>query len=234
MRKATIITTSIVGGVLAITLVAGASFAAGAGISRLAGAIGSSQNGHSQESSDHTMGEGSNSSGMERGGQGGHGSDGTGMGETGMGDTSNLESGTLTSEQEATLSLMAEEEKVAHDLYIEFGDLYGDTVFDRIANSESNHLSAVQTLLERYNLPDPTVGQAVGEFESESMQDLYDSLLAQGSESRDGAYEAARTVEETDIRDLAAAADDATAPDVIAVFERLLAASEKHLAAFGG
>ncbi|MBH0116585.1 DUF2202 domain-containing protein [Salinibacterium sp. NG253] len=228
MRKATIITTSIIGGVLAVTLVAGASFAVGTKMGRVATSAGSGQSSHSLERSDRTMGEDANSSRSERGGQNGHGADGEEMGE------STLDSGTLTSEQEATLSLMAEEEKVAHDLYIAFGDLYGDNVFDRISNSESNHLSAVQTLLERYDLADPTVGQPIGEFASESMQDLYDSLLAQGSQSRDDAYEAARTVEETDIRDLAAAADDATAPAVIAVYERLLAASEKHLAAFGG
>ncbi|MBH0008303.1 DUF2202 domain-containing protein [Salinibacterium sp. SWN1162] len=229
MRKATIITTSIVGGVVAVALIAGSSFAVGAKVGHIANTAGFSQSGHSLERSDRMMGDESPSWKTDRDGRGGHGSD-----HSETGEISGLDSGTLTGEQEATLSLMAEEEKVAHDLYIEFGDLYGDKVFGNIANAESNHLSAVQTLLERYELTDPTVGQAVGEFDSESMQELYDSLLAQGSESRDGAYEAARTVEKTDIRDLAAAADDATAPDVIVVYERLLAASEKHLTAFGG
>lgn len=229
MRKATIITTSIVGGVLAVTLVAGASFAVGTGLGRISAGAGSSQSGFSHGNSGHSAGEGQDSSNMEREGRNGHDSN-----DSSMGENLTLESGTLTSAEEATLSLMAEEEKVAHDLYVAFGDLYGDKVFDRVSNSESSHLSAVQTLLERYGLADPTVGQPVGEFASESMQELYDSLLAQGSVSRDDAYEAARTVEKTDIRDLAAAADESTAPDVIAVFERLLAASEKHLAAFGG
>jgi len=226
MRKATIITTSIIGGVLAVTLVAGASFALGARIDHNEASTNASQDGHEQNGSGRSPGQG---------GQQGRGSGSEGMGgHEGMSEHEDAESGILTSEQEATLSLMAEEEKVAQDLYVAFGDLYGDRVFSNVSNAESKHLSAVQTLLERYDLADPTLGQEFGEFASESMQDLYDSLLTQGSASRDDAFEAARTVEKTDIRDLAAAADDATAPDVIAVYERLLAASEKHLVAFGG
>jgi hypothetical protein len=57
------------------------------------------------------------------------------------------------------------------------------------------------------------------------MQKLYDTLLAQGSVSRDGAYEAARTVEKTDITDITAAMDGLTAPDVLAVYGHLLTGS---------
>ncbi|WP_341953065.1 DUF2202 domain-containing protein [Salinibacterium sp. TMP30] len=234
MRKGTIITTSIIGGVLAVTLVAGASFALGASnndneSSTGSGQSGHGQSGHGQNGSDSGMGGGSNSSEMGRGAQKGHES-----GTNAMDGLTGVESGTLTSEQEATLSLMAEEEKVAHDLYVAFGDLYGDKVFDRVSNAETKHLSAVQVLLERYDLADPTVGLAPGEFSSESMQELYDSLFAQGSVSRDGAFEAARTIEKNDISDIAAAAESVTAPDVLAVYSHLLSGSEKHLNAFGG
>ena len=50
----------------------------------------------------------------------------------------------------------------------------------------------------------------------------------------DGANTAARTVESTDITDLKAAATGVTAPDVTQVYKNLLAASERHLVAFGG
>lgn len=143
-------------------------------------------------------------------------------------------SGTLTNEEKIVLLAIAEEEKVAHDLYLAFGDLYGDEVFARIADAETRHLDQAQALLERYNLTDPTLGEAGGQFSSDSMQKLYDTLLAQGSVSREAAYEAARTVEKTDIADLNAATSTATAPDVLAVYARLLAGSERHLTAFGG
>jgi hypothetical protein len=239
MRKATIITTSIIGGILAVTLVAGASFGLGVNNNGNESSMGSGQNGHAQNGhaengqaqngSGPSMGEDPNSSEMGRGAQQGRES-----GTNAMDGLTGVESGTLTSEQEATLSLMAEEEKVANDLYIAFGELYGDKVFDRVSSAETKHLSAVQVLLERYSLADPTAELAPGEFSSESMQKLYDSLFAQGSVSRDGAVEAARTSEKNDIRDIAAAAESVTAPDVLAVYSHLLSGSEKHLAAFGG
>lgn len=239
MRKTAIIAVSIVGGVAAAALVASASFALATGLEdhRSVGqgmdeavSVGQSMRSDPDPgSSNHAPRDGSDSSGegrgMERGTQS---SGGTADGLAGV------PSGTLTSEQQATLTSMAEEEKVAHDLYIAFGELYGDTVFDRISNAETKHLDAVQTVLERYNLADPTAGQPVGKFSSDSMQKLYDTLLAQGSVSRDGAYEAARTVERADINDITTAMDGLTAPDVLAVYSHLLTGSQHHLTAFGG
>lgn len=51
---------------------------------------------------------------------------------------------------------MAEEEKLAHDLYTAFADRYEVRIFGRIAAAETNHLTAVRTLLDRYDVTDPT------------------------------------------------------------------------------
>lgn len=225
MGKATIITTSILGGLVATTLVAGGSFALASSLSDNSTSRQSTNSSQSAQGSAHSNGNGPNSAGQ---------GNGNGSPADTMNGLADVESGTLTSEQELTLATMAEEEKLAHDLYIAFGDLYGDTVFDRVSSAETKHLSAVQTLLERYNLADPTAGQDLGEFASESMQTLYDTYLAQGTASRDGAYEAARTVERNDISDITAASEGLSAPDVLAVYEHLLSGSEKHLVAFGG
>ncbi len=155
---------------------------------------------------------------------------GQGMG-TGISDVA---SGTVTDEQKATLTAMAAEEKVAHDLYVAFAGKYDATVFSRVAQSETKHLEAVRTLLKRYDITDPTVGLEAGKFPTEATQKLYDTLLAQGSVSLDAAREAARTVETTDITDLTAASNGVTAPDVLAVYEHLLTASQHHLTSFGG
>ncbi|WP_198417521.1 ferritin-like domain-containing protein [Cryobacterium mannosilyticum] len=155
---------------------------------------------------------------------------GQGMG-TGIADVA---SGTVTDEQKATLTAMAAEEKLAHDLYITFAEKYDATVFSRVAQSETKHLEVVRTLLERYDITDPTVGLEAGKFPTDAAQKLYDTLLSQGSVSLDAAREAARTVETTDIADLTAASEGVTAPDVLAVYANLLAASQHHLTAFGG
>jgi len=149
-------------------------------------------------------------------------------------DLTNVASGTMTTAQKSTLAAMAEEEKLAHDLYVAFADAHSTPVFTRVANAETQHLAEVRILLDRYDIADPTAGQAVGTFTTASTQKLYDGLLAKGKASLDDAYAAARTVESTDITDLKAATTGVTAPDVLAVYTHLLAASQRHLVAFDG
>ena len=172
--------------------------------------------------------------GMGRNGRGaGMQGRGAGMG-AGMGaDLTGVASGTVTAAQKTKLAAMAEEEKLAHDLYVAFGDKYG-IPFSRISNAETRHLTEVRIVLKRYAIADPTAEKAAGSFATASTQQLYNKLLAQGTASVDGANTTARTVESTDITDLKAAATDVTAPDVTQVYKNLLAASERHLVAFGG
>lgn len=247
MRKRIIATTAIVSGVVITALIATPSIAA---MNRGGNAPGAGASGHSSQpyapSADSSGGmRGDMGAGMRRGARGGD-ADGTGSGNgagmrgeraagremgTGLADAA---SGTVTDEQKATLIAMAAEETLAHDLYIAFADMYDDaSVFSRVARSETKHLEAVRTLLDRYDITDPTIGLEAGTFPSDATQKLYDTLLAQGSVSLDAAMAAARTVEETDIADLTAAKDGVTAPDLLMVYERLLAASQHHLVAFG-
>jgi len=172
--------------------------------------------------------------GQGRNGQGaGMQGRGAGMG-AGMGaDLTGVASGTLTATQKTRLAAMAEEEKLAHDLYVAFGDKYG-TPFSRITNAETRHLAEVRIVLRRYAITDPTAGKAAGTFATATTQQLYNKLLAQGTASVDGANTAARSVESTDITDLKAAGAGVTAPDVTQVYKNLLAASQRHLVAFGG
>ena len=172
-----------------------------------------------------------NGQAMGRGNGLGAGMQGRGAG-TGAGLT-NVASGTLTATQKAELAAMAEEEKLAHDLYVVFAEKYG-IPFSRITNAETRHLEAVRIVLERYAITDPTAGKAAGTFTTANTQQLYDKLLAQGTASVEGAKAAARIVESTDITDLKAAATGVTAPDVSQVYKNLLAASQRHLVAFGG
>ena len=168
----------------------------------------------------------------------GQGRNGQGAGMQGRGagmgaGLTNVASGTLTATQKAKLASMAEDEKLAHDLYVAFGDKYG-TPFSRITNAETRHLAEVRIVLTRYTITDPTAGKAAGTFTTANTQQLYNKLLVQGTASVEGANAAARIVESTDITDLKAAATGVTAPDVTQVYKNLLAASQRHLVAFGG
>ena len=140
--------------------------------------------------------------------------------------------GTLTEEQRATLAGLAAEEQLAHDLYVAFGDRYDVVVFDRIARAEEMHLDALRTLMDRYEVTDPTAGKTAGTFADAEVRATYDRLLAEGSKDLKAAHGVAVTVERTDIDDLNNALDGLTAPDAKQVYTNLAEASERHLATF--
>ena len=140
--------------------------------------------------------------------------------------------GDITAETAQMLQYMAEEEKLAHDLYVALGDEWGSRQFANISRAETQHLDAVRALLERYGVDDPTAGAAAGEFTDADLQALYDELLRSGLTSVAAAADAGITVEQTDIADLTDALASTDAPDVEQVLTDLLEGSQRHLAAF--
>jgi hypothetical protein len=145
--------------------------------------------------------------------------------------TADVPAAALTEEQISTLLHMREEEQLAHDLYAAFGEEWDNPVFDRIAASEARHAAAVQNLLDRYGLSDPSPEAG---FADSDLQQMWDELLAQGMTSESDALAAGRAVEVADIADLEAALADGQPADITQVYENLLAGSQRHLEAFGG
>jgi hypothetical protein len=164
-------------------------------------------------------------------------SNGMGMGNrvgNGMGTGSLAASGTLTTTQRSDLLYMVEEEKLAHDVYTTLAAKYPtDYQFSRIANAETQHQTAVRTLLVRYGMDDPTAGLATGEFATASFQSLYGDLLGDATNATT-ALGVGVAIERLDISDLTDAMSGLTAPDVLQVYGNLRNGSERHLAAFGG
>jgi len=160
---------------------------------------------------------------------------GNGMqGGAGMVGSATAGSGTLTSSEKTALAGMADEEKLALDLYTVLAARYpNDVQFSRIARAESMHLTAVRTLMTRYAVTDPTAGLPAGSFANAATTSLYTSLLVSAT-SDATALAAGVAVEKADIAALDAAKAGVTAPDVVAVYTNLLTASQRHLAAFGG
>jgi hypothetical protein len=163
---------------------------------------------------------------------------GTGAGPgSGTGDHADLPpavpGATVTDEVAAQLTYLIEEEKLAGDVYALGESLYGARVFTNIARAEDSHADEVRVLLDRYDLPDPTVGAAAGVFTDTDLQALYDTLAEQVRASWSDAVAAGILIEETDIADLQVLLDEGELPaDVRAVAENLLAGSQRHLAAF--
>lgn len=131
------------------------------------------------------------------------------------------------------LRYLVEEEKLAHDVYTFLNDMYGAKTFANITASETRHQESVAELLAAMNIADPRSSE-LGVFTDQSLQRLYDELVAQGSQSLTEAYKVGVTIEEVDIADLRAdlAMIDASEIEVIQVMENLLRGSENHLRAF--
>lgn len=129
------------------------------------------------------------------------------------------------------LMLMREEEKLAHDVYVYFFDLYSQSIFDRIASSESKHAAAVLRLLNYFELEDPTIDEA-GVFANQELQSLYNDLISLGEESIEAAFSVGALIEETDIEDLETLISGTENADLITVYGKLLGGSYTHLKAF--
>lgn len=143
-----------------------------------------------------------------------------------------LAAGPLSAEEEEALLYLAEEEKLAHDVYVA---LYGEwslRVFDNISASETKHMASMQSLLANYGLSDPIAGNEMGVFSNAELQRLYDTLVAQGVVSGTAALDVGVAIETADIQDLEALLGLTTHSDVVEVAQNLLAGSQKHLEAF--
>lgn len=81
---------------------------------------------------------------------------------------------TLDAAEEIHLLFMRAEEKLAHDVYVYFGERWPDvSVFRNIVDSETNHQSAMLDKLEQYSLDDPNADDAAGEFAEDNYGDYF-------------------------------------------------------------
>ena len=136
----------------------------------------------------------------------------------------------LTQDEIEGLLWMREEEQLAHDVYIALGDEWGLRIFDNISASETSHVERVVGLLDRYGIDDPMADQPAGTFTIPEIQTLYDTSVADGSESLVRALEVGALIEELDIVDLRDRATDIA--DIAAVYDLLERGSHNHLRAF--
>jgi hypothetical protein len=130
------------------------------------------------------------------------------------------------------LTFMAEEEKLARDVYLELGDLWNLRIFENIASAEQQHIDAVQSLLDRYEIDAPETLSTPGVFQDPHLQDLFDSLVEAGSQSPVDALLVGATIEDVDIADLEELLEDIDNSDITMIFDSLITGSENHMRAF--
>lgn len=149
-----------------------------------------------------------------------------------LGTEGDIPPGELTEAERDGLIHMRLEEKVARDVYIVMGNLYNHQVFLTIQLSEQKHMDAMKKLLTKYNVEDPVTTDEVGVFSDPDFQAIYDQFILQGQVSLHEALLVGKAIEELDITDISYQLSFVDNPDIIKVYNNLLAASVSHLAAF--
>jgi len=131
------------------------------------------------------------------------------------------------------LKFMREEEKLARDTYITMFEIWDSGIFYNISSSEQTHTDAVLELLDRYSIADPVGDNVIGVFTDVTLQDLYDTLIAQGSASLIDALLVGAAIEEIDIIDIQVQIDNyVDNQDIALVYDSLLKGSRNHLRSF--
>ena len=139
---------------------------------------------------------------------------------------------TLTKAEVQDMLFMREEEKLARDVYLTLYQTWGLPIFQNIANSEATHMEAIKNLINQYGLVDPVSDNTIGVFNDETLQALYNQLIAEGSQSVADALRVGAAIEEIDILDLEEAIAHTDKADIQLVYENLMKGSRNHLRSF--
>jgi hypothetical protein len=161
-----------------------------------------------------------------------HGAGGMRGGELGLSTiVDDLPYQKLSKEEKAGLIKMREEEKLARDVYKNMSEHWNLRIFTQIAFSEQRHMDAIKSLLDKYGLADPALA-TVGLFTSPEIQELYNTLIKQGSKSLIDALKVGATIEDLDIKDLQDLLKQTDNTDIKIVYQNLAKGSRNHLRAF--
>lgn len=134
----------------------------------------------------------------------------------------------------ANLQFMREEEKLARDVYLTMDQYWGQqtSAFANIAVSEESHTSTIDYLLEKYDIEDPVISDEIGVFTNPELQELYHTLVEQGSVSFIDGLHVGALIEEVDMEDILAAIEATDERAMILAYSNLLDGSKSHLRGF--
>ena len=140
----------------------------------------------------------------------------------------------VSPEEEAHMTYMREEELLAQEVYEYLYTLWNVPVFNNISKSEKTHTLTIKVLLDKYAIDDPAANHQTGVFQNPELQDLYNALTVQGSQSLLAALIVGETIEDVDIFDLEECLADVDNEDIKLVFNNLNKGSRNHMRAFYG
>lgn len=151
-----------------------------------------------------------------------------------FGNTSGFAQIAIGENGQFSFALLAEEEKLARDVYVTLGEKWDVQIFQNTQQAEQKHLQEVIKLFEQrgLDLPESIVKDEKGVFSNPEIQKLYDNLIAEGSNSLVDALKVGALIEEMDITDLEAGLAVEIDEKETTLLNKLLKASQNHLRAF--
>ncbi len=125
-----------------------------------------------------------------------------------------------------------DEERMAYQLYVEFGRLYPNLrQFQNIPRAEARHYGALAAYAKA-NYLEAEIGEVTDGFRFPATAELHAKLLTEGSAGPKAALGVGKQVEEIDIRDLDAGLASVESEELKTIYAHLRSGSEHHLAAF--
>ncbi|MBT8191356.1 MAG: DUF2202 domain-containing protein [Bacteroidia bacterium] len=137
----------------------------------------------------------------------------------------------LTEEEKDGLVYLYEEDKLAHDFYMEMEKKWAHHAFTNIIKAETRHMSMIKEEAERLGVDRISVLDD-GKFVNEDLQSLYDDFMVKGKVSLLDALKTSAFIEETDINDLELKMVQTDVESLQELYGNLVSASENHLNAF--
>ena len=139
---------------------------------------------------------------------------------------------TLSELEKSSLLQMRQEEMLARDVYLALYTERGQNIFKNISESEQTHMDTIKHLLDKYEIADPINPNHAGTYADETIQWLYNQLVAQGQKSLVDALQVGATVEDLDIKDLEDFLTEIDNEDIILAYQNLAKGSRNHLRSF--
>ena len=146
-------------------------------------------------------------------------------------ETSVTETRILSLQEEEDLKFSREEEKLARDVYLYSYAIYGNSIFNNIAQSEQQHMDQVLVLLNDYQFSDPALSE-IGVFSNQELQELYNELIFKANISLIEAFEVGAIIEDLDINDLNILESRTNNSDLLYVYNSLECGSRNHLRSY--
>jgi hypothetical protein len=143
-----------------------------------------------------------------------------------------LVASSLSYQEIQSAQLRREEEKMAHDLYMQFSQKWGIPTFYNFSRSKAKHLeSTYDELFRPYNLEDPIQDLTIGTFTNPEIKAMYEDYLEKGFRSPQDAIEVVMMILDMDLLHRAAGLAFGQDEEFLEVFEHRTMAAENQIRA---